>query len=86
MAPGAALALADVSLLPLGAALVTAVGSNLGLFRLFWRRGGVRLLAGGFLLQQFYYLYALAGMGAALFLYFARGPARVEAPWRARVS
>jgi len=41
---------------------------NRGLYGLFWRKGGVRLLVSGFLLQQFYYLYALFGLVLGLAL------------------
>jgi hypothetical protein len=37
---------------------------NRRLFGLFWRKGGLRLLVVGFVLQQLYYLYA--GVGCAI--------------------
>jgi glycosyltransferase involved in cell wall biosynthesis len=48
--------------------LVLAAALNLGLLRLFWRKGGLRLLVGGFLLQQFYYLYSVLGLGVGIAL------------------
>jgi glycosyltransferase involved in cell wall biosynthesis len=48
----------------LGAALI-----NRGLFALFARRGGLSLMLAGFVLQQFYYVYAAAGFVAGLALY-----------------
>jgi glycosyltransferase involved in cell wall biosynthesis len=42
--------------------LVLAAIINRRLFALFYRRGGLRLMVGGFLLQQLYYLYSIAGM------------------------
>jgi len=50
--------------LPLAAILVVAVALNLGLWRLFWQKGGWPLLATGFFLQQLYYLCALTGLAA----------------------
>jgi len=47
---------------PLVLCLSAAAWVNRGLYRLFWRKGGLRLLTVGFLLQQFYYLYASAGL------------------------
>jgi GT2 family glycosyltransferase len=38
-----------------------AVLINRKLYALFWRKGGVRLAVGGFLLQQLYYLYSVGG-------------------------
>ncbi len=75
----AGLAFATAALLPMTAfsnrariALVAAIGAaawiNRSLYRLFFDRGGIRLALGGFLLQQLYYLYSLAG----LFLGMAR--------------
>jgi GT2 family glycosyltransferase len=60
-----------------------ALAINQRLFRLFWRRGGARLLVMGFALQQLYYLCALSGLllGVARFCWPGRSvsapPARV---------
>ena len=43
---------------PFALCLALAGFANQGLYRLFHRKGGVRLLIGGFLLQNFYYLYS----------------------------
>jgi glycosyltransferase involved in cell wall biosynthesis len=63
-----------------------AFAINHSLFRLFWRRGGVRLLVAGFALQQLYYLCAVTGLilGVARFCWPGRRsvsapPARVGA-------
>lgn len=63
---------------------VAAVAINQPLLRLFWRKGGVRLLVAGFALQQVYYWCALAGLvlGVARFCWpgrrsVAAPPARV---------
>ena len=53
---------------PFVGCLVLAAALNLGLLRLFWRKGGLRLLVGGFLLQQFYYLYSVLGLGVGIAL------------------
>jgi glycosyltransferase involved in cell wall biosynthesis len=55
----------------IGCLLLAAV-LNLGLFRLFWRKGGLQLLVGGFLLQQFYYLYSVLGFGVGITLALLR--------------
>ena len=41
------------------ACVALAAFVNRGLFQLFYRKGGVRLLVGGFLLQNLYYLYSV---------------------------
>ncbi len=46
--------------------IVLAALINRRLFALFYRRGGLRLLIGGFLLQQFYYLYSIAGLAIGM--------------------
>jgi GT2 family glycosyltransferase len=58
-----------------------ALAINQRLFRLFWRNGGVRLLAAGFVLQQIYYLCALTGLllGIARFCWSGRRPASAPA-------
>ena len=70
----------------LGLFAIAAFAINQPLFRLFWRKGGVRLLIAGFALQQVYYLCALAGivLGIAKFCWpgrrsVAAPPARVGA-------
>jgi len=42
--------------------IVLAAAVNRGLYELFFRKGGLRLLVGGFLLQQLYYLYSVCGL------------------------
>lgn len=54
------------------AVLAAAAWINRGLYGLFWRRGGSRLMVTGFLLQQFYYLYSVAGLVAGVALYYVR--------------
>jgi GT2 family glycosyltransferase len=51
-----------------------AFAINRPLFRLFWRKGGARLLLAGFALQQLYYLCAVAGLmlGVARFCWPGR--------------
>jgi len=56
--PAAAIALVPCAVL--------AAWVNRDLYRLFYRRGGLRLLAGGFLLQQLYYLYSAVGLIAGI--------------------
>jgi len=62
------------------AALLGAVVVNQQLFRLFWRKGGVRLLAGGFVLQQIYYFCALAGLVLGIARFCWPGRRGVSAP------
>ena len=50
--------------------LGAAVWINHGLYKLFWRRGGLRLMTAGFLLQQFYYSYSVAGLTAGVAMYY----------------
>lgn len=52
--------------------LVVAYHLNRDLFRLLWQKGGIRLAIGGFLLQQLYYLYSLAGLAAGSLIYLRR--------------
>ena len=60
-------------------ALLIAGLVNRALFTLFHRRGGARLLAVGFALQQIYYLYSLAGVAAGGLLWMAdRGASRAK--------
>jgi len=54
---------------PLAVLLLVAVVLNLGLWRLFWQRGGLPLLVAGFFLQQLYYLCALTGLAAGAVRY-----------------
>lgn len=56
--------------------LAAAAWINQGLYRLFWRRGGIRLLLAGFLLQQFYYVYSVIGLVVGLAVYSTRVPSR----------
>jgi glycosyltransferase involved in cell wall biosynthesis len=49
--------------------LASAIVVNRDLYRLFARRGGLRLALAGFALQQLYYLYATAGFAAGLGLF-----------------
>jgi glycosyltransferase involved in cell wall biosynthesis len=49
-----------------------AIRLNRDLLRLLFKRGGVRLLINGFLLQQLYYLYSTFGVAAGIVIYFAR--------------
>jgi glycosyltransferase involved in cell wall biosynthesis len=87
------LVISGVASVPFGAAriwfalfAIAAFAINQPLFRLFWRKGGVRLLMAGFALQQVYYLCALVGLvlGVARFCWpgrrsVAAPPARVGA-------
>ncbi len=50
------------------ACVALAAFVNRGLFQLFYRRGGVRLLVGGFLLQNLYYLYSVGALIAGVTL------------------
>ncbi len=59
-----------------GALLVVAYWLNRGLFRLLLKKGGSRLAIGGFLLQQLYYLYSLAGLLAGAAVYFLHSHSR----------
>ena len=55
------------------AALVSiALWLNIDLYRLFLRKGGLRLAASGFLLHQLYYLYSMFGLSAGLTMHFAK--------------
>jgi glycosyltransferase involved in cell wall biosynthesis len=55
-----------------GSLLLVAYWLNRGLFRLLRARGGMRLMLGGFFLQQFYYLYSLFGLAVGMAMYFLR--------------
>jgi len=59
-----------------GALLVVAYWLNRDLFRLLLKKGGLRLAIGGFLLQQLYYLYSLAGLVAGAAIYFFHSHSR----------
>lgn len=69
-------------LLALLLVLAAAAWVNRGLYRLFWRRGGIKLMVAGFFLQQFYYLYSVAGviMGLAVHYLDSVGPAPEKRP------
>jgi GT2 family glycosyltransferase len=59
------------------AALVAAaIWLNLGLYRLLFKKGGLRFSIGGFLLQQLYYLYSVFGVAAGTAIYLARSFSR----------
>ena len=47
---------------PFAVCLALAAFVNRGLYRLFYRKGGVSLLIGGFLLQNLYYLYSASAL------------------------
>ncbi len=49
--------------------LMMAIWLNLPLYSVFRRKGGLRLMAAGFFLQQLYYLYSLGGLGAGAALF-----------------
>ncbi len=59
-----------------GVLVAAAVILNRGLYRLFYDKGGARLALCGFILQQFYYLYSLAGLTAGVAIHYARRIAR----------
>jgi glycosyltransferase involved in cell wall biosynthesis len=54
--------LRPVAAIPLVLCVAAAALSNRRLYGLFFRKGGTRLLVGGFLLQQLYYLYSVSGL------------------------
>lgn len=54
------------------ALMAVAIRLNRDLYRLLYRRGGLRLSINGFLLQQLYYLYSVLGVGAGIAIYLAR--------------
>lgn len=56
----------------LAVAITAAVWLNRDLYDLFQRKGGWRLLVAGFLLQQLYYIYSLAGLAAGTAIHFWR--------------
>jgi GT2 family glycosyltransferase len=51
------------------AILAAAVIVNRDLYRLFYSEGGLRLGVCGFMLQQLYYIYSIAGLAAGLLIY-----------------
>jgi GT2 family glycosyltransferase len=59
---------------------VTAFVINQSLFRLFWRKGGTRLLVAGFALQQLYYWCAFAGLMIGVAMFYRGGRRPVAAP------
>ena len=54
------------------ALIVVAIWMNRDLYRLLFKRGGVWFSVNGFLLQQFYYLYSIAGVVAGVAIYLTR--------------
>jgi glycosyltransferase involved in cell wall biosynthesis len=59
------------------AALVAvAIWLNLDLYRLLFKKGGLRFSVAGFLLQQLYYLYSVFGVAAGSAIYLARSLTR----------
>jgi GT2 family glycosyltransferase len=62
--------------------VVLAFAINRPLFQLFWRKGGVRLLVAGFLLQQLYYLCALTGLVIGVVRFCWPGRRSVAPPQR----
>lgn len=58
--------------IPLAASIAAAAWINRDLYRLFLRKGGPRLAAGGFFLQQLYYLYSVVGLAAGVSLHYWR--------------
>ena len=52
--------------------IAAAIWLNLDLYRLLFRKGGLRLSINGFLLQQFYYLYSVFGVVTGTAIYLAR--------------
>ncbi len=58
---------------------------NRRLFGLFYRRGGLRLMIAGFLLQQLYYLYSIAGLAVGMIRHWLGiAPPRAGGKWRNR--
>lgn len=53
------------------ALVALAIWLNRDLYRLLFKRGGFRFSVNGFFLQQFYYLYSIAGVAAGVAIYFA---------------
>jgi GT2 family glycosyltransferase len=54
------------------ALMAAAIWLNLDLYRLLFRKGGLRFSINGFLLQQFYYLYSVFGVVTGTAIYLAR--------------
>jgi glycosyltransferase involved in cell wall biosynthesis len=54
------------------ALIAAAIWLNLDLYRLLFRKGGLRFSINGFLLQQFYYLYSVFGVVTGTAIYLAR--------------
>ena len=52
--------------------VVAAIWLNRDLYRLLFNRGGFWFSVNGFLLQQLYYLYSIAGVAAGVAIYVAR--------------
>jgi hypothetical protein len=65
---------------PFGISVAAAGVINWRLFRLFWQRGGVRLLVAGFALQQLYYFCVLTGLVFGVARYCWSGRRSVSAP------
>jgi GT2 family glycosyltransferase len=70
----------DVAVIPFVLCVAAALFINYRLFQLFWRKGGVRLLAAGFALQQLYYLCALTGAALGVATYYWPARRSVSAP------
>jgi glycosyltransferase involved in cell wall biosynthesis len=62
--------------LVVAALLLAAYLINRDLFRLLYAKGGLRLAAGGFFLQQLYYLYSLFGLAAGSAIYLVHALSR----------
>ena len=54
------------------ALVAAAIWLNRDLYRLLFKKGGFWFSVNGFLLQQFYYLYSIAGFVAGVAIYLAR--------------
>jgi glycosyltransferase involved in cell wall biosynthesis len=61
-----------LAIVPLVLMLGAAAWINRGLYMLFLRQGGTRLMVGGFLLQQLYYLYSLMALIAGVVWYYSK--------------
>ena len=64
------------ALLALPILVLLAIWVNRGLLRLFLQRGRLKLLVAGFLLLQFYYIYALVGLALGFVFFYL--PVRTE--------
>jgi glycosyltransferase involved in cell wall biosynthesis len=68
------------AIIPFVMSVAAALLINRRLFQLFWQKGGVRLLAAGFVLQQLYYLCALTGAALGVAMYWWPARRSVSAP------